>query len=357
MNPRILDKEAVAPMVDSLLSDYARREGTVIGPQAKGPQFVLAPIIDPAELRLDYTTSILPPKVALQPPHEQIAVFHLGDEPTVEPVIDAKPTVILGVHTCDLQAFRLLDRAFTGNYLDEHYLERRRQTRVISLECLEPCDEHSFCKDMGTLTAVDGYDLHLSDLGDAYIVQIGTEAGKRLLDEHAKTRPATDSDLRLLSQVLSGKWPRFKNRLQFNADELPALLASAYDHPIWDELGERCLACGSCTIVCPTCFCFNMMDSMSLDQTEAIRTRCWDSCQLDEFARVAGGENFREARSARQRHRFLRKGKWLREHYGALGCVGCGRCIRACLVHINIVDCLNAIHGNGAGLRRASVKQ
>jgi sulfhydrogenase subunit beta (sulfur reductase) len=352
METRILESKAVAPMVHSLLDDYARQQGVVIGPQAKGPQFVFAPISDPNELRMDYDTSILPPRMVLQPPYEQIAVFHLGDEPWVEPVIEARPTVILGVHTCDLQAFRLLDRAFTGNYLDEHYLERRRQTRVISLECLQPCDEYSFCKDMGTLTADEGFDLHLTGLGDAYVVQIGTEAGKELLDKHAETRPATDTDIRSLSHVLSAKWPRFTNRLRFSADALPSLLDTAYDHPLWDELGERCLSCGTCTIVCPTCFCFNMMDSISLDQTEAVRTRCWDSCQLDGFARVAGGESFREARAARQRHRFFRKGKWLREQYSALGCVGCGRCIRTCLVHINIVDCLNSLFGREAAYYR-----
>jgi hypothetical protein len=246
--------------------------------------------------------------------------------------------VILGVHTCDLQAFHLLDRAFTGSFPDEHYLERRRQTRVISLECLQPCDEHSFCKDMGTLTADDGYDLHLVDIGDAYMVQVGTEAGMRLLDRYAETRPATDGAVRHLSKVLNVKWPRFRNRLEFNADELPSLLATAYSHPIWDELGERCLACASCTIVCLTCFCFNVADSMSLDQTEAVRMRCWDSCQLDEFARVASGEN-------------------LREHFATLGCVGCGRCIRTCLVHINIVDCLNAIHEGRTILRQPSKKR
>jgi sulfhydrogenase subunit beta (sulfur reductase) len=342
MSLRILDKGTIAPLVSGLMADYR-----VVGPQAKGPKFVFAPIADPAELRLDYNTSILSPKVVLQPPRERIATFHLEGEPAVEAVVKAEPTVILGVHTCDLQAIRLLDRAFTGNYLDAHYIERRRQTMIVSLECLQPCDEHSFCKDMGTLAADEGYDLHLTDLGDVYAVHVGTEAGGTLLEKYAETRPATDGDVRHLNEMLSAKWPRFKKRLSFSAGELPSLLATAYDHPLWDELGERCLACGSCTNVCPTCFCFDVVDSMALNQKEAIRTRCWDSCQLDEFARVASGENFREARAARQRHRFFRKGKWLREKYGILGCVGCGRCIRTCLVHINIVDGFNAIYRSG----------
>jgi ferredoxin len=341
MTLRILDKGSIAPLVGDLMADYR-----VVGPQAKGPKFVFAPIADPAELRLDYDTSILPPKTVLRPPHEQVATFHLEGEPFVESAVEAEPTVILGVHTCDLHAIRLLDRVFTGNYLEAHYIERRRRTLLVSLECLQPCDEHSFCKDMGTLTTNGGYDLHLTDIGDAYAVHVGTEAGEALLEKYSETHSATDGDIRRLDKAVSGKWPRFKNRLEFDAGEIPALLATASDHPLWEELGDRCLGCGSCTNVCPTCFCFDVVDSMALDQTKATRARHWDSCQLDEFARVAGGENFRETRAARQRHRFFRKGKWLSEKYGALGCVGCGRCIRTCLTHINIVDGFNAIYNS-----------
>lgn len=342
MRLRILPKEEVPRMVEALMADYR-----VVGPKAKGPKFAFEPLSDPSEMRLDYNITILPPKVAIQPPEERVARIDLtGERPSVQPVIEALPTVIFGAHTCDIHAIRLLDRAFAADYPDSHYLERRKQTLIVSLECLQPCDEHSFCKDMGTLTADEGYDLHLTDIGDAYTVHIGTEAGERLLEKYAHARPANDADVRGLNAALSAKWPRFTHRLDFDAAGLPALLATAYEHPIWAELGERCLSCGSCTNVCPTCYCFNMLDTVSLTLDEALRIRRWDSCQLDEFARVAGGENFREARAARQRHRFFRKGKWLRERFGTTGCVGCGRCIRTCLVHINIVDVFNTIHGS-----------
>ncbi|HIE39236.1 MAG TPA: Ni/Fe hydrogenase subunit beta [Anaerolineales bacterium] len=342
MRLRILPKEEIPRMVQALMADYQ-----VVGPKAKGPKFVFEPVADPSEMRLDYNITILSPKVVLQPPGERVATIRLeGKAPQVEPVVEVEPTVIFGAHTCDLHAIRLLDRAFSDEYPDGHYLERRRQTLIISVECLEPCDEHSFCKDMGALTVDEGYDLHLTDIGEAYTVHVGTEAGEAVLERYAAARAATDADVRRLNQVLSAKWPRFTHRLDFDAAELPAMLATAYEHPIWAELGERCLACGSCTNICPTCYCFNVLDSIALTQTEAVRTRRWDSCQLDEFARVAGGENFREARAARQRHRFFRKGKYLYERFGTLGCVGCGRCIRTCLVHINIVEVFNTIHSS-----------
>jgi ferredoxin len=341
MSLRILDKGALAPLVSALMADYQ-----VIGPQAKGPKFAFGPIADPAQLRLDYNTTILPPKKVLQPPQERLAAFTMEGEPHVEPVIEASPQVLLGVHTCDLHAIRVLDKVFSQDYPDAHYLERRRQTIIVSLECLEPCDEHSFCKSIGTLTADEGYDLHLTDLGLAYAVDVATESGEALLSRYGTASEATDADVRRLNEVLSAKWPRFTYRLDFDAAELPALLSTAYNHSLWSELGERCLACGSCTNVCPTCYCFNVFDEVDMALSEGERLRRWDSCQLDEFARVAGGENFREARSARQRHRFMRKGKYIYEKVDALGCVGCGRCIRTCVANISIVDGFNAIHGS-----------
>jgi ferredoxin len=122
------------------------------------------------------------------------------------------------------------------------------------------------------------------------------------------------------------------------------MMRRAYEHPHWVELGERCLACGSCTNVCPTCFCFDVYDQIDMALEQGERWRKWDSCQLDLFASVAGGENFREHRAERQRHRFMRKGRYLFEKYEHLGCVGCGRCARACLVDITPVSTFNTLH-------------
>jgi sulfhydrogenase subunit beta (sulfur reductase) len=339
MSLMILDKGGVAPLVNALMADYQ-----VVGPQAKGPKFAFGPISEPGQLRLDYNTTILPPKKVLQPQQERLAAFVRQGEPHVEPIIEAGPTVLLGVHTCDLHAIWLLDKAFSQDYPDAHYLRRREQTVIVSLECLEPCDEHSFCKSMGTLSAGEGYDVHLIDLGQAYAADVATEAGEQVVSRYATVKEASPADMRRLNEVLSAKWPRFTYRLDFDAAELPALLRRAHDHPLWEELGGRCLACGSCTNVCPTCYCFNVVDEVNMALTEGERLRRWDSCQLDEFARVASGENFREARAARQRHRFMRKGKYIYDKFDELGCVGCGRCIRTCVANISIVDGFNTIH-------------
>ncbi|MBN1661635.1 MAG: 4Fe-4S dicluster domain-containing protein [Anaerolineae bacterium] len=339
----IIEKEGLAAFVAHLMGDYR-----VVGPLSKGTKFAFGEIEDPAEMRLDYDTSILPPKKYLQPPEERMMTFTRTGKPVVETVVEAEPTVIFGVHTCDLHGLCVLDKAFSEGYPDAHYLARREQARIVSVECMQPCDEHSFCKSMGTLTASEGYDLHLTDLGDAYTVDVGTEAGASLLQGFEGARRAEEADVQRLNKALSSKWPRFSYKLDFDVGELKALMQRSYDSPLWQSLADRCLACGQCTLVCPTCFCFNVYDEVDLSLQEGERWRRWDSCQLDEFARVAGGENFREHQAARLRHRFMRKGRYLIEKYDELGCTGCGRCARSCLADISPVDVFNALNRPGS---------
>jgi sulfhydrogenase subunit beta (sulfur reductase) len=336
----VIDKQAMAPFVAKMMGGYR-----VVGPVAKGTKFAFGEIEDPADLKLGYNTSILPPKKYLQPPEERMMTFTRTAGPAPDTAIDAPPTVILGVHTCDLHALCVLDQAFSQGYPDAHYLERRKNTLLVGIECLEPCDEHSFCKSMGTLTASDGYDLHLTDLGGAYAVDVGTEAGAALLDQCGEARKAVEADMQQLNKVLGAKWPRFQYKLGFDVGDLAALMNQSYDSPVWNKLADICLACGQCTLVCPTCFCFNVYDEVELNLEDGERWRRWDSCQLDEFARVAGGESFRKHQAARLRHRFMRKGRYLMEKYGELGCVGCGRCARSCLVDISPVNVFNDVHG------------
>ncbi len=336
----MINKEALAPFVAELMDDYR-----VVGPVERGIQFAFDEIEDPVDLRLGYDTSILPPKKYLQPQEERMMTFRRSGEPVAEMTLEAPPTVILGVHTCDLHGLKVLDEAFSQGFPDAHYLKRRENTLLVGIECLEPCDEHSFCKSMGTLTASDGYDLHLTDLGDAYSVDVGSEAGGALLQQYSTARKAEEADMARMNKVLSAKWPRFQYKLDFDVGELAPLMVHAYDSPVWDELAEICLACGQCTLVCPTCFCFNVYDEVELNLSDGERWRRWDSCQLDEFARVAGGENFREHQADRLRHRFMRKGRYLIEKYGELGCTGCGRCARSCLVDISPVNVFNDLHG------------
>jgi sulfhydrogenase subunit beta (sulfur reductase) len=352
MSVHVITKEALSRLVAALqAADYR-----VAGPKPLHGQYLFDEIESPDDLHLDYTQTVIPPKKYLLPQREELLSYNT-DGSRLEPVFEDQPTVLVGVHTCDLHAIQLLDKVMSTGFTDQHYRRRRENTLLISIECLKPCSAHSFCKSMGTLTAAEGFDLHLTDLsapGDSpatteYAVEAGSPAGEALLSRYAETRPATDEDYRRLNGVMAQKWPRFPYRLDFDVTELPSLMRTSYDSPLWQELGQRCLACGACTNVCPTCYCFNVQDEVDLTLSAGKRVRFWDSCQLDEFATVAGGHDFRKTRAQRQRHRFLRKGMYQTDAHGLLGCVGCGRCAQACLVHITPVDTFNTLYRERAG--------
>jgi formate hydrogenlyase subunit 6/NADH:ubiquinone oxidoreductase subunit I len=257
--------------------------------------------------------------------------------------VQATPTVVFGMHDCDQHAVRLFDRIFSHGFTDQHYRLQRESTFIIGIECLAPCTEQSFCRSMGTTSpAPDVFDLHMIDLGDDYCIEVGSADGARLA-QFSGFFAASRADLERRNLVLQEKWSRFPYRLDCDLTELPALLGDAYESPLWQELGDQCLACGMCTQVCPTCYCFNIEDNVDLTLTKGQRYRSWDSCQVNDFAIVAGGHNFREKRAARQRHRFMRKGKYQYDANDMVGCVGCGRCATACLVHITPIGTVNKL--------------
>ncbi|MBN1680867.1 MAG: 4Fe-4S dicluster domain-containing protein [Anaerolineae bacterium] len=342
----ILPKEQLPVFVDKLKADFR-----VVGPVKTETGFAFDDIKQAEQLKLDYPTTILPPKKYFLPQREVLFNYHTSinekgaRQIDTEPVFqDVQPTIIFGVHTCDMTGISLYDKVFLEGFKDEHYLARREQILIIGIECLKPCDDASFCKDMGTLTAPPVYDLHMTEVESRYLIDTGSEKGEELLQKYGEVKLATTDDIRDLSRTLSAKWPRFRHRLKMSRDQLPSLLTINYGAITWDHLGERCLACGSCTNVCPTCFCFDVQDELDINMQDGQRTRLWDSCQLHEFALVAGGHNFRESKASRIRHRFMRKGKYIHQVHDILGCTGCGRCERACLVNITIPGTLNALH-------------
>jgi sulfhydrogenase subunit beta (sulfur reductase) len=346
MSLYILPKAKLSAFVEELQANFR-----VVGPVRTEHGYAFEDIDQAEHLQLEYNTTILPPKKYFLPQREVLLNYHSETDEQgarrieIKPVYEGgEPTVVFGVHTCDMAGIMLLDKVFSEGYQDEHYVARREQLYIIGIECLNPCDDASFCKDMGTLTAPPVYDLHMTDAGNHYVVDTGTERGERLLLDHMPATMATKEEIHELGQVLSAKWPRFKMRLKMSKDQTPSLLTLGYRAKIWEELGDRCLACGSCTNVCPTCFCFDVQDDLDVNMRDGERARVWDSCQLREFALVAGGHNFRESKASRVRHRLMRKGKYIKQVHGLTGCTGCGRCERACLADITIPKTLNALY-------------
>jgi len=337
---KILPKNQVASFVTNLMEDYE-----VIGPRRKDGLYVFGHVDDFSEMHLDYPITIFPVKKFFLPPRESLLRFRTGEEFSVEPVVEEpRPRVLFGLHPCDLHSTWLLDAAFLQENPDASYEARRRHAVFVGLDCLKPCDEYSFCKDMGTLYVNGGYDLFLTDIGDAYAVDLGSRRGEEILSKYAKVREPTPDDKAKLEAARKEKEANFSNKLKFNVKDLPQILWATFESPYWEKVAEKCMGCGSCTLVCSTCYCFDVFDRVELNLKEGERMRVWDSCLLDHFAKVAGGLNFRPSRVERLRHRFFRKGKYLIELFGKVGCVGCGRCTRNCLVHINPIEVYNGAY-------------
>ena len=333
-------------MPKSVLPDWVAqldKHFRVVGPTKRHGQYVFDEINSIDELCLESPPSVLPPKKYLMPPRENLLNYRL-DGSHMEATIEAEPTVILGLHTCDIHAILLLNHTFSNGFNDQHYQAHRDRTYLVSIECLSPCTEHSFCRDMGTASAADGYDLHMLDLGDVYLIDEKTRKGVELLEECHNIFDALPPDVERLNQALKEKWQKFNYRLDFDIVEMSGLLTEMYDSDLWDELGERCLACGMCTQVCPTCYCFDVSDEADLLLQTGKRSRRWDSCQVNMFSEVAGGHDFRSKLSVRQRHRFMRKGKYQIDAFDMVGCVGCGRCATSCLVHITPIEVFNELY-------------
>ncbi|MFW6132910.1 MAG: 4Fe-4S dicluster domain-containing protein [Planctomycetota bacterium] len=347
MLPHILPKENFDDFVRWLMS-----RGRVAAPVAKAPNFafdVLEDDTDIERIRMDYDVTILPPKKYLLPSYEKLLEFGGTDPETVRAAMDARPTVLLGVHPYDLHALETTVAAFSQDPADANVLARRRATRIIGLNIDSYANDEQFMADMGTVDPPGGMaDLFLTDIGDRYFVEIGTEAGSEMRQACECFRKAGPEDHRARQAYDERKAANFKKRLPYHVRYLPELLESSYDSLLWDAVARRCFSCGTCTNVCPTCYCFDVHDNLNIDASSGIRQRQWDSCQLEVFAEVAGGENFREQTASRLRHRMFRKGKYILERTGKPGCVGCGRCSVHCVADISILEAYQQIAGEAA---------
>ncbi len=308
----------------------------VVGARERRGRLTLDRIGDPSDLCLDYPPRVHSPKKFLFPNWEKLFRFRLQGTVRLEAEHAAPPRVLFGLHPCDLHAVRILDDCLFDGQPDSAYRAKREASVLVGVDC-EP-DEHCFCTSLGTDRAASGFDLFLHRDGDRFLVQVGSGRGRALLERFAPqwlARPAEDP--------LPLQPKRTRKRLVRAPEVLASVLEDGYDDPIWEEIGERCLGCGTCTLLCPSCYCFTVEDRLQLDLAGGERVRVWDSCQFDQFTQLSGGGEARANQADRQRHRFFRKYKYLWDKYRRTACVGCGRCSRECLARIDPVEVLNRL--------------
>jgi len=346
----VITKGNLKSIVENLI-----KETELVGVKSRHGKYVYNKITSFEELRLDYDVTIAPPTKYFLPAKETLLKFKLGNESNISPVAETTPRVIIGMHPYDIKAVELLDEVFIDTNPDPNYIARRHNTTIIGVDCLNP-SPNSFAPSMGTHLTKSGFDLLLTDIGTGYIVTVGSEKGAKLLTQHAQVREPTGDEIAKQQKLRDKALTKYKLSLDIPKERLPKLLQDSYDDPYWESRSENCLSCGSCVMVCPTCFCFDVKDEVSLNLVDGERSRQWDGCMLTDFAKVATGENFRHDKTSRFRHRIFRKGKYILEKYGKVGCVGCGRCATACLAEIaSPLEAFNAI-ADSTRIKEAAIR-
>jgi len=256
----------------------------------------------------------------------------------------------IGVRSCDLAAIGVQDRVFIGNgYTDPDYEARRRDAFVVAVNCGK-AGNTCFCTSMETgPKAKSGFDLALTELldegvppvdqllgggGHRFLVEVGSERGAEVLAE-IESSPAEEPDEKRAAEISEACASQMGREL--DTDGIKELLNRNMEHPRWDEVSERCLTCGNCTLVCPTCFCSTVEDHTDLAGQEAERVRLLDSCFTMDHSHIHGGSVRNSPRSRYRQWMTHKLATWI-DQFGTSGCVGCGRCITWCPVAIDITE-------------------
>jgi len=338
----MLPKDQMRSLVDALMAGYR-----VVAPVRSDDGLRFGAIDSPDEMVLDYRNTSTSAKSVFFPQVECMMRFarrvdqynEVADTP-----IDRTPTLLLGVRPCDVRSFLLMDCVFTQPpFVDPYYVARRENTVVLSLACDRP-RATCFCGafDSGPYDT-EGSDVALRDAEDAYLVEPVTARGRALLKD-LSLASADDTHIKAADVIRQGAEARLCSIEQVAGIE--KTLPDLFEDNVWQEVSEKCLACGTCTYVCPQCHCFNIEDRLLLDGGE--RVRAWDSCMYPGFTVHASGHNPRPDQAARWRQRIMHKFEYLPRNVGLYGCVGCGRCILSCPVQLDIRQVLDRVRQSAA---------
>jgi sulfhydrogenase subunit beta (sulfur reductase) len=308
--------------------------GPVYGPVAKRSRFVFERLEAPEELRLDYDVTILPPKKLFFPPAQDLVRF---DETGYEAALEPTEKVLLGVHFYDVKAIDQTDVVFSERNYDVNYMGHRQTTTIVAAN-IQSVSKRAFFASVGKGVEPKGHDAFLTAIADGYVFETRTERGEALL-RHGTFQPATGAQVEEAARVNAAVLEQCPEKLEHGSEAIATTVRAAFkDEALWSELAADCFSCGTCNTVCPTCYCFDVQDTWNVDQTSGQRTRFWDGCLTEDFAKCSLGEgaceNFREDRAARFRHRVMRKATYLNEKLGGPACVGCGRCSAGCTADI-----------------------
>ncbi|MGN0634521.1 MAG: 4Fe-4S dicluster domain-containing protein [Oscillospiraceae bacterium] len=298
-----------------------------------------------AEVALDTLKTVKSPKDAFFPQSETLyTCVREGKKISIEPEkLKNDPFVVFGMKPCDVKAVEVLDRVFLTDPCDSFYKARREHGTIVSLACGEP-SESCFCKVFGVDCTEPAADVAIWLCGEELLWEAKTEKGEKLTEAVKSLFTEADgADAEKLAadkaatKAIVEKLPYSNLSLEgWNGDALD----EKFNSPVWEELYKPCLACGTCTFVCPTCQCYDIKDYNTGHDVK--RYRCWDSCMYSDFTMMAHGNN-RTSQMQRFRQRFMHKLVYYpANNEGMYSCVGCGRCIDKCPSSLNIVKVIKA---------------
>jgi sulfhydrogenase subunit beta (sulfur reductase) len=313
--------------------DFLKTQAQVIAPHRKGENSYSYEIVDSAsDVVLDYSRTIQPLKKFFLPPVETLLSFRISNNEYREEHVPAIPRIFLGIHSYEMQGIKRLDYSFINGNPESNYLNRREESIFIGVSYVP--DKYHFAKSLGIdIEDTDGFCLFFEKAEGGYFVFEINERGARFLKNFGQGQP--------LNRTVSIEKQEFKSKIKYHYNRLPQVFEKVYHSKVWENVAERCVGCGTCNLLCSTCYCFDVRDEVAMDADEGKRTRFWDGCMLNSFAAVAGGENFRDKLSSRTRHRLYRKFKYVTQASGELHCIGCGRCSKFCPAEINITEIIN----------------
>jgi ferredoxin len=350
----ILPKSGLRRLTEALKESYA-----LYGPvrhEVSG-EAIFDLVVDPGEIDLDAPIPYTPPKGVVFPQAERILSFSY-DRATKAASIEredlAAAKALVGLRACDLNGLLCLDRFLLGQeYVDEVYLEYRKRMFIVSNTCIRPFPQcFCVCTDSGP-AAVEGFDLDLTEIGDAYLVLAGSPQGGELVRKLGLAEaPAAKAALRAKAVEASVALfdAQAKDNKAWISRAVNRITTGFIPNDVWEYIGDQCFECGACSFVCPTCSCFNVED-VAAGEGRSGRTRAWDSCSFEGYARMAGDHNPRKAVEDRRNKRFFCKLSFSQSRkYLRPGCVGCGRCVRVCPGDIGLPNVVTAI-------RRETTKQ
>lgn len=348
MEEKIIKKTKVNKLLEKLNKDYQ-----IFAPVEKDNDFLLSEISTPGSYQFpsdNYKNVKISPKGIFFPQSETL--FEFNDQGVKSPELSNKKNLIFGIRPCDARAIGLLDKVFLEDknkeLIDPYYSAKREEAIIISTACIGPritC----FCTSLnGKPDGEDGSDIILFDLGEEILFKPVSDKGKEFIkkaggDLAAAKKSNIDKKNKLVSESIK------KIKTKINTDKTKEKLDKSFDAEFWKDLHQKCLGCGICTYLCPTCHCFDISDELgtgmeAFAESKGKRLKCWDSCMYPLFTLHASGHNPRHTHKERFRQRIMHKFNYCPSNFKETFCVGCGRCVSNCPVNLDIREVVKIVN-------------